>query len=55
MSTVRATYDRGGTLDGPPILILGHLDTVHPVGELAANPRWPRIRIGGPSSVPPRS
>ena len=46
---VRATYDRGGTLDGPPILILGHLDTVHPVGELAANP-W---RIEGSRAFGP--
>ncbi|AWN48341.1 carboxypeptidase [Methylobacterium terrae] len=35
---VSARYDRGGALVGPPILILGHLDTVHPVGELATNP-----------------
>ncbi|MFH6785401.1 MULTISPECIES: M20/M25/M40 family metallo-hydrolase [Methylobacterium] len=35
---VLARSDRGGALTGPPILILGHLDTVHPVGELATNP-----------------
>ncbi|MCF4124143.1 M20/M25/M40 family metallo-hydrolase [Methylobacterium sp. SyP6R] len=46
---VRARYDRGGALTGPPILILGHLDTVHPVGELAANP-W---RIEGSRAFGP--
>lgn len=46
---VRAVYDRGGALTGPPILILGHLDTVHPVGELATNP-W---RIAGDRAFGP--
>ncbi|TNC11289.1 M20/M25/M40 family metallo-hydrolase [Methylobacterium terricola] len=46
---VRAVYDRGGALAGPPVLILGHLDTVHPVGELAGNPwRIEGNRVFGP-------